>query len=406
MFTRHKSANGNTPYFVFPACSRIALRFARCVKVRNKDNLRRRLIRDPITGSSIIQFDRVSEEKIYESINKSKNIVQLIKSQYITLTNMLGAAPDLCYLRSHKKIDPGVIVRKYGSLYEFRKTLKLANQEFDESKSKMLVHLSKILILSKRAHEFVMMNHLIDRHSMAVNEFDSQLGSFYPNVSESDYDSCISVISGEFYGDSIDIIDREERGISLSKTFLDKLKDGEFRKYVDDVILCSRIIYLEQYSKNNTDRFVLNEKYSREDVCKLLNWKKSINPQNIGGYIIQNQDCPIFVTYHKSENISSSINYEDRFINRGTISWMTKNGRKLNSKEVKKLISPELRRYLFVMKSDNEDRTFYYLGKTDPIIDDMREMTMRDSDKSVVNIPMKLRMPVNEDLYQYIITGK
>ena len=152
--------------------------------------------------------------------------------------------------------------------------------------------------------------------------------------------------------------------------------------------------------------FILNEKYSREDVCKLLNWPKSINPQNIGGYIIQGYNCPIFVTYHKSENISSTINYEDRFVDRSKISWMTKNGRKLNSKEVGKLISPDLNRYLFVMKSDNEDRTFYYLGKIYPVVEEMNEVMMPNSNKSVVNIPMKLKNPVEERLYQYLITAR
>ena len=58
------------------------------------------------------------------------------------------------------------------------------------------------------------------------------------------------------------------------------------------------------------------------------------------------------------------------------------------------------------MKSDNEDATFYYLGKIDPVIEEMKEMIMRDADKSVVNIPMTLRVPVEERLYQYLIEGK
>ena len=191
----------------------------------------------------------------------------------------------------------------------------------------------------------------------------------------------------------------------LKDSFRGNLENEQFKEYVEDAVSCSRQIYLRKYSANNSDRFVLYEKYSREDVCKLLNWPKSITPLNIGGYIIQGQTCPIFVTYHKSENISSTINYEDRFVNRGKISWMTKNGRRLDSKEVKKLIDQDLQRYLFVMKSDNEDATFYYLGKIDPVIKEMKEMIMRDADKSVVNIPMTLRVPVEERLYQYLIEG-
>ncbi|MBE6518750.1 MAG: DUF3427 domain-containing protein [Thermoplasmata archaeon] len=372
----------------------------------NKDNLRKRLMTDPIIGSSIVQFDKISEDRIYESINKAKNISQLIKSQYITLTNMLGFPPDLCYLKSHEKIGPEIIVSKYDSLYNFRTVLKLTKHKLSETQSLMLNDLSKILIPGKRAHEHIMMRLLNDEKTVSKETFETHLKTYYPSISDSDYESCVSVISGLFYGKENGIIESKDDSISLTTSARENLKDEEFKKYIMDLIDCSRLIYLDKYSNNNSDRFVLNEKYSREDVCKLLNWPKSINPQNIGGYIIQGQTCPIFVTYHKSDNISSSINYEDRFLNRGTISWMTKNGRKLNSNEVKKLINPELQRYLFVMKSDNEDRTFYYLGKIDPIIEDMKEMIMRDSNKSVVNIPMKLRVPVEDRLYQYLLAGK
>ncbi len=372
----------------------------------NKDHLRKRLMTDPITGSSIIQFDRISEERIYDSINKAKNISYLIKSQYVTLSNMLGFPPNLCYLESHDKIDPAVIIKNYDNLYKFRKTLRLIDYEFSKEQNELLKNLSKILIPGKRAHENIMLRSLLEKGITTKEEFVKQLKECYPVISDSDYESCISVISGNFYGKENGIIEIKNNSVCLKDSFRRNLEDKHFKEYVEDIVSCSRQIYLRKYSANNSDRFVLYEKYSREDVCKLLNWPKSITPLNIGGYIIQGQTCPIFVTYHKSENISSTINYEDRFINRGKISWMTKNGRRLDSKEVKKLIDQDLQRYLFVMKSDNEDATFYYLGKIDPVIEEMKEMIMRDADKSVVNIPMTLRVPVEERLYQYLIEGK
>ena len=64
--------------------------------------------------------------------------------------------------------------------------------------------------------------------------------------------------------------------------------------------------------------FVIGKKYNRRDVFRILCWKKNPNPQNVGGYMIsQDHDksnCPIFVTYHKNEDISATTQYEDEFL--------------------------------------------------------------------------------------------
>ena len=43
---------------------------------------------------------------------------------------------------------------------------------------------------------------------------------------------------------------------------------------------------------------------------KLLNWSKDEPPLNIGGYKIDKNTntCPIFITYHKDDEISDTIN--------------------------------------------------------------------------------------------------
>ena len=77
--------------------------------------------------------------------------------------------------------------------------------------------------------------------------------------------------------------------------------------------------------------FRLYEKYSREDVLRILNWERFMNGQNIGGYKIKYDTCPIFVTYNKAEDISETINYEDHFITKDMFNWMIRNNRKTSS---------------------------------------------------------------------------
>ena len=58
--------------------------------------------------------------------------------------------------------------------------------------------------------------------------------------------------------------------------------------------------------------------------------------QNVGGYMfhIKDLNCPIFVNYHKEEDISETTKYEDGFIDPSTIIYMSKSKRKLTSPDV------------------------------------------------------------------------
>ena len=91
------------------------------------------------------------------------------------------------------------------------------------------------------------------------------------------------------------------------------------------------------------DGLVYYRKYSRKDVFKIMNFDKDQNPQNVGGYIIQEVDgrkkCPVFVTYEKAEDISSSTKYKDYFINNTRFNWMSKNKRYLNRYDAGKYVT-------------------------------------------------------------------
>ncbi|TOG56211.1 RNA helicase, partial [Vibrio parahaemolyticus] len=73
------------------------------------------------------------------------------------------------------------------------------------------------------------------------------------------------------------------------------------------------------------DGFHLYRKYSRKDVFRILKWEENPNPQNVGGYMVSKgkDNCPIFVNYHKGDDIADSIKYEDHFIDESTFGWMS-----------------------------------------------------------------------------------
>ena len=110
------------------------------------------------------------------------------------------------------------------------------------------------------------------------------------------------------------------------------LKQELFKQFLQDSINYSIHKFNDLYEKENwREGFSLYEKYSRKDVFRILNVE--INPvaQNVGGYLVSsdNTHCPIFVNYHKDDDISESTKYEDEFINNKEFSWMSKSKRNL-----------------------------------------------------------------------------
>lgn len=78
-----------------------------------------------------------------------------------------------------------------------------------------------------------------------------------------------------------------------------------------------------------------------------------------------NKNCPIFVNYHKEEDISETTKYEDKFTDASTLEYMSKSNRKLSSPDVIKFSEAkekETRIPLFVKKKNIEGDDFYYMG--------------------------------------------
>lgn len=105
----------------------------------------------------------------------------------------------------------------------------------------------------------------------------------------------------------------------ISDYFKGCLANPTYLRHFEDAVNYGFLKYKNVFDDEKP--FKLYEKYSREDVLRLLNWKYFMNGQNIGGYKIKYNTCPIFVTYNKAEDISQTINYDDHFINKETFYW-------------------------------------------------------------------------------------
>ena len=215
------------------------------------------------------------------------------------------------------------------------------------------------------------------------DSFNRELESVGGTYKEEDFKSALRVLGKDFVNTQFektkyqnieffakqDLEDNKGKQITRAVTFYSKLSEMNFKTELNNLIEYSLRKYEDQYMEHDEDNLVLYQKYSRKDVCRILNWEKD-DSSTIYGYRIKYNTCPIFVTYEKKEDISSSTKYEDQFINNRIFSWMTRSKVSEKSTEAQELINSKqngLKVYLFIKKSDGEGSDFYYMGKVNPI---------------------------------------
>ena len=137
--------------------------------------------------------------------------------------------------------------------------------------------------------------------------------------------------------------------------------------------------------------------------------------QNIGGYKYDEDTntFPVFINYEKSEDISDTTKYHDRFVSPSRLIAISKSRRRLDSKDIERLRHADetgMRTFLFVRKNkhDAESKEFYYLGEMHPT-GVFRQILMPNGEKSpisAVEIEYDLMTPVKDELYDYLTSGK
>ncbi len=111
------------------------------------------------------------------------------------------------------------------------------------------------------------------------------------------------------------------------------------------------------------------QKYTYEDVCRLLNWEQNEVPLNISGYKYdrKTKTFPVFINYDKAEDISDTTKYEDHFVPgfRDRLIAISKSGRSLQSEDVQNFLKAKERGiHLELFKRDKNDEIsseYFYL---------------------------------------------
>ena len=395
----------------------------------NKDTLRKLITSGSalIPGSSTVNFDEIAQQNIFDSINSTNlNRKKDLMQDYLLLKHRIGKIPMMMDFFDSNSRDAYSFVEYSRSYLNFVNSAEdKITYDLPPDSAKLLEHLCKDINDGKRIEESLILSLLLQHQSIYISDLYKTLKNMFElEGNEED-------IQGVIHNLNLKFITERYRGKTLSvgdpynyeiaSTYGGEIKIGEslseslkyplFREYLADSTQYSIMAFTKKYDYSNyVAGFQRYKKYSRKDAFRILGWKQNPNPQYVGGYIVgpDSSNCPIFVTYQKTDDISDSLKYEDRFVTPTTSTYMSKNRRTLNSPDVLAIKNQKengIRLPLFIKKSNDEGLDFYFLGDLTTIDGSFTQEKMQiegGADVSVVKMDFLLDKPVEQGLYSYI----
>lgn len=387
-------------------------------KSYNKDKMVS-LIRSGIQlpGCSTVSFEEVVKEEIYQAITQATFKNKFLKEKYQELQLKIGKSPLMMDFVNQGDIDPMLFIDYKNSYYEFLKGIKANKKDLSDAESLLLEFMYSQLANGLRPHELVILKELLESKKVTISDITKQLKVQF-NIDD-DLDSIkgsLNMLHGDFLVGQSKLVDVKlihylGGEIRLTAEMINSLKNDYFKELMEDLIAFGLYRYQTKYSKlyKNT-KFSLYEKYSRRDVCRLLNWDKN-EDATVNGYprSVKKGTIPIFVTYHKQEDISETTKYEDHFVNQDIFSWMTRSNLTIQSTEVKNILNAkenDTELHLFIKRDDGEGTGLYYFGLVDPILNKVEETVIQNKEGKtlpIVNIPLQLETPAHQQMYSYLM---
>lgn len=380
-----------------------------------KDSIRKKMIdaqeAGAISGLSSVNFDAISRARIFRSLASTKlDSMQNLKRTFVELENRLGAAPRLMDFARFDTADPVVIAGARGNYWRFLRAVKRSDQDARPDEDAFLTFLSAELLNGKRPHELLLLRELLRRDEMSEGSLRDLLTAEGCEVNDAVIRSVSRVLSLEFFTEAERLkyggapaVTLQDGHFRLSERIRPLLEQGSLlRMHVDDVVETGLFLSRHRYRWDKT--LEVGKRYSRKDVCRLLNWDSN-EQSTIYGYKVDytSGSCPIFITYHKDDDVSASTRYEDEFLSESALRWFTRSRRTLRSNEVQAIVENHLPLHLFAKKDDAEGTDFYYLGQARS--SEPKQQKMPD-DKGghldVVTMTLNLASPIEASLYEYL----
>jgi superfamily II DNA or RNA helicase/HKD family nuclease len=376
-------------------------------KTYNKDTLRKLMTSGSshIPGSSTINFDEITKERIFDAIDKA-NMSKLValKSDYNNLKNKLGRIPMMLDFLEYGARDPWLYVKYKKSYLNF---INVVEEQYRKSLNnkelKLLEYFNLEINNTKRVEESIILLELIDHSEISITKLKMSITTKFDYEIDNDtIESCINNLNFNFIRQDYKIVKKEGAILKVDSDLIKALSNPVFKQFLLDNTSYSILGFKNTYSKEKlVGGLIRFKKYGRKDVCRILNWDLDIS-STLYGYRTRDNITPCFVTYKKSLEISESTKYNDHFIDSKTFAWESRSQRNIESPEIQNVINSK-RILLFVKKGDGEGTDFYFIGDCKIINGSIKQDKMDDG-KPVVHFSFELDEEVDEGLLKYLTT--
>ena len=377
----------------------------------DKDNLRKYITEgsSAIPGCSTIDFDPIARGLIYRNIDSSDlKQLSILKNEYFTLKNRLGRIPTIADFRREKAMDIQNFVDKAGSYHAF---VKKVDDDYDvsltENEEKVLRYVSEKFSDGKRADELLYLKEALsfyNTHENGIFKKEKEAGQRFSSMIANLTLSFPQPTEALKYGKT-PLLEIGSDLITPSERLSGCLLNPVFRTLLEDVVNDGLERNREKYGRTYKDTlFTLYDKYTYEDVCRLLLWERNMNANGIGGYFYdkKTKTLPVFINYEKADR---AIQYPNTFPDNSNITAYSKMPRRIGSSDYNHIYKTteedkDNRIYLFLRKNSKDDRKeFYFLGEIEAI-GEAKEVKING--KNAFEIHYHINTPVRQDIFDYI----
>lgn len=380
----------------------------------DKDYMKRFIMNgtDMIPGQSSIIFEEIVKERIFENINRTNfSTKKNIEKDFILLEKQLGRVPMLYDFFEKNMIEPSVIL-KYKKTYDEVLRILKPREEFptlDSRESNYLTFLSSFFTPAKRVHEMVILQELLNKERVSIEEIGKILEERYSLYNqEESIENGVKHLAKEIFvslstaKEFLPIIERYEDDIVLSGDFK-KSYEGKlyFKNLIDDLIRYN-LAYVEKNYKQREEETILRYKeYSKQEAFWYLNLDFN-NGYQVSGYTVfeEQRKVILFITLDDTPPFTQ---YDNKFYDNRRFTWYSKNQRCLSRNGKLTAEGKIAENYyileVFIKKKSGEN--FYYIGKVKEVLNPKEIVNYKGN--SVVEYELLLKDEIEENLYNYLL---
>ena len=367
---------------------------------------------DMIPGQSLIIFEEIVKERIFENINKNNfSTKKNIERDFNLLEKQLGRIPMLYDFFKRNMIDPSVIL-KYKKTYD--EILRIMRPKIDFGKispteNNYLRYISSFLTPAKRVHEMAILSLILKNKKIGIEEIEKELKERYNLIEQKENienglkhlakEIFISLSTAkEFYP----LIEKYEDYYVCCEEFEKSYKENSYFKSLVDDLIRYNLEYVERNYKQETKESILKYKgYTKQEAFWYLNLDFN-NGYQVSGYTVFEKERKV-ILFITLDDTGISADYDNTFYDNRRVTWFSKAQRYLEKNGKITIEGKIAENYytleVFIKKKLGEN--FYYLGQVERVVNPKE--IINSYGKSVVEYELVLKNEIEENLFKYLI---